>query len=121
MKSLSTKQGTSCAVGDAGGNRPAQKVGGSEHETSYFLHCGKERAAAMSGENITSTTAPARDADKLLTLADVGERLQIGRTSVWKIIAEGGLRRVKFGKIVRVRESELQRWVEAHTAYAGAE
>jgi hypothetical protein len=39
MKSLSTKEPTSCTSGDAGAKRPVQKVGGSEHETSYFLHC----------------------------------------------------------------------------------
>ncbi len=38
MKSLSTKQQTSCTAGDAGSNRQVQKVGGFEHETIYFLH-----------------------------------------------------------------------------------
>ena len=54
--------------------------------------------------------------ERLLTLAQVGERLQIGRTSVWKAIVEGGLRRVKFGKIVRVKEGDLLAWIEKHAA-----
>lgn len=53
--------------------------------------------------------------EKLLTLAQVGEILQISRTSVWKLIAEGGLRRLKYGKIVRVRQSDLEAWLEKHT------
>jgi excisionase family DNA binding protein len=53
--------------------------------------------------------------EKFLTLADVGTRLQIGRTSVYKAILEGGLRRMKFGKVVRVKESDLLAWIERHT------
>jgi excisionase family DNA binding protein len=58
--------------------------------------------------------------ETLLTLAQVGERLQVGRTSVHRIIAEGGLRRVKFGKIVRVRETDLQAWLEKHASESNA-
>jgi len=121
MKSLSTTQGTSCTTGDAGENRQVQKVGGSEHKTSYFLHCGKERAAAMSGENITSTPATVKMEDKLLTLAQVRERLQIGRTKLWGIISGGEMQRIKHGRTVRVRASEVERWIERNSCLAGAE
>jgi len=54
-----------------------------------------------------------------LTLRDVGQRLKIGRTSVWKLIAEGGLRRMKVGKIVRVKESDFLAWCEKHMTAEG--
>jgi len=50
--------------------------------------------------------------DRLLTLADVAERLQIsiGTLYDWRTIGRGP-RGIKVGAQVRVRESELERWL----------
>ncbi|MCX6900780.1 MAG: helix-turn-helix domain-containing protein [Verrucomicrobia bacterium] len=54
--------------------------------------------------------------DRLLTLADVGARLQVGRTTVWQMMnAKPPLRRVKFGKVVRVFERDLEAFLQRHT------
>ena len=73
----------------------------------------------MNEEGIISTTAPATMEDKLLTLAQVRERLQIGRTKLWNIISAGEMKRIKHGRIVRVRVSEVERWLECHTGNVG--
>ena len=53
--------------------------------------------------------------EQLLTLKQVGERLQASRTSVWRAIHERGLRCVRIGGLVRVKESDLAVWIEKHS------
>jgi len=58
--------------------------------------------------------------EQLLTLKQVSEKLQISRTSCWRLISERGLRAVKSGGLVRVRESDLASWIEKNST-AGSE
>ena len=51
---------------------------------------------------------------QLLTMAQVGSRLQCSRTSVWRAVNEGGLRSIKFGALRRVRVSDLENWLAKH-------
>lgn len=55
---------------------------------------------------------------RLLTLAQVGERLQIGRVSCWRLHAERGLRVVRIGRAIRVCERDLEAWLEKHATAA---
>jgi excisionase family DNA binding protein len=79
----------------------------------------------MSAEEIGSTSARIRAGEKagekLLTLRDLCARLQCSRTTAWRLINERGLRAVKCGGLVRVRESDLAAWIEKHCAGSGTE
>jgi excisionase family DNA binding protein len=57
--------------------------------------------------------------EQLLTLKQVGQRLQVSRTSVWRAINERGLRCVRFGGLVRVKETDLAAWIEKHSTTGG--
>ena len=57
---------------------------------------------------------------RLLTLAQVAEQLQISRVTCWRLHAERGLRVIKIGRAIRVRESDLQAWLEQHSTSNGA-
>ena len=53
--------------------------------------------------------------DKFLTMTDVGQRLQCSRTTVWRLVNERGLRVIRSGGLVRVRESDLDGWLAKHS------
>lgn len=53
-------------------------------------------------------------AKELLTLTQVRERLKASRSSVWVAINEHGLPVVRWGGFVRVREEDLEAWIERH-------
>jgi excisionase family DNA binding protein len=59
--------------------------------------------------------------DQLLTIAQVAEQLSVGRTTVYRYIAEGLLGRVAMpGRVkgkhdIRVRQSVVDRFIDAHT------
>jgi len=63
---------------------------------------------------LDTTTAPAND--RLLTLAQVGEQLQISRVTCWRLHAERGLRVVKIGRAVRVRPADLAAWLDKNAS-----
>jgi excisionase family DNA binding protein len=50
-------------------------------------------------------------AENLLTVKDVATRLAIGRTTVYELIANGGLRTIKIGRCRRIPESALDEWI----------
>lgn len=54
------------------------------------------------------------DAERLLSLEEVGERLGSGRPFVVRLIHAQLLRALSFRKIKRVPKSELARFVQAH-------
>ena len=55
----------------------------------------------------------------LLKLAQVRERLQCSRSSVWRAINDRGLPVVRVGGLVRVRERDLEAWVAKYTKHSG--
>ena len=57
-------------------------------------------------------TQPATE--RFLTIKDVCKRLNVSRTSVWRILHEHGLRAVRVGGITRIREHDLEAWLERH-------
>jgi excisionase family DNA binding protein len=63
--------------------------------------------------------------ERLLTPEQVAERLAIGRTHTYLMLAEKQLPSIKIGKLRRVREADLNRFIqerlndEAHCIEAG--
>lgn len=51
----------------------------------------------------------------LLRIDDVVALTNLGRTTVYNEIAAGRLRAVHFGRAVRVRRDDLERWLDQHT------
>lgn len=50
--------------------------------------------------------------DKLLTLDEVAERLTISRRTVERYIKKGWLTPVKFERAIRIRSSEVERFLK---------
>jgi excisionase family DNA binding protein len=48
----------------------------------------------------------------LLTIPEVAKLLHLGRTKVYRLIADEGLPVMRFGRAVRVPHSLLQQWIE---------
>jgi len=57
--------------------------------------------------------------ERFLKLKDVQSRFGVSRSTVWRWHAERGLRVVSVGGITRIRESDLQAFVEQHLKTAG--
>lgn len=57
--------------------------------------------------------------DRFLKLAEVQQLLGVSRSSVWRWHAERGLKVVRVGGLVRVRESDLQAFLTRHELVEG--
>ncbi len=58
------------------------------------------------------------DTNALLTVAQVCARLGIGRTKFYELLDQG-LPTVKLGKLRRIRQTSLERWLEQQEQLAG--
>jgi excisionase family DNA binding protein len=54
----------------------------------------------------------------LLTPEQAKERLSVGRSTIYQLIRTGQLRSVRFGRAIRVSESEIERFVREAEAQA---
>ena len=54
-------------------------------------------------------------AGKFLTIQEVGERLNLCRTTIWRLMNQHGLRFVRIGGTRRIREQDLEAWIERHS------
>jgi len=52
--------------------------------------------------------------DRFLRLKDIQDRFSVSRATVWRWHAERGLTVICVGGVTRVRESDLQTFVERH-------
>jgi len=52
--------------------------------------------------------------DRFLTLKEVQDRLCVSRSTIWRWQAEQGLKVVRVGNVVRVRERELEAFLNRH-------
>lgn len=50
--------------------------------------------------------------ERLLKVRDICERLQMSRTIIYQMIASGEIRSVAIGRSRRVREADLDAWVQ---------
>lgn len=58
--------------------------------------------------------------DRLLSIKQIQERVQISRVSVWRWEKEGKFpKHVKLGSIARWKESEIQQWIADLRAVEG--
>ena len=53
--------------------------------------------------------------DRLLKAKEVGETLNLGRSKIYELMAEGQIPTVRIGRAVRVPERRLQAWIEERT------
>ena len=49
--------------------------------------------------------------EKLITPAEVAERLKVSKALVYQMLKKGDIPAVRFGKIVRVRQDDLERFI----------
>jgi len=64
----------------------------------------------MARKRKTTTMAPIEP--MLLTIPQVAQSLNLGRTKVYDLIKHAGLPTIKLGSAMRVPLSSLKRWVE---------
>ena len=57
--------------------------------------------------------------ERFLKLKDVQSKFGVSRSTVWRWHAERGLRVVSVGGVTRIRESDLEAFVERHLKTAG--
>ena len=66
------------------------------------------------GETVgTGVNKPAPN-DRFLKLKDVQDLLGVSRSTVWRWQAEHGLKVVRVGDVVRIRESDLRAFLSRH-------
>lgn len=59
--------------------------------------------------------------ERFLTLSEVRAMLNVSRATIWRWTAEHGLKVVRVGDVVRIRESDLQAFLSRHeTSGVGA-
>ncbi len=50
----------------------------------------------------------------LLTVPEVAHELRMSERKVWLMLSRGDLRKITEGRSVRIRRSEMERWIDAH-------
>ncbi len=77
--------------------------------------------ASLATAGQTQAAAVVATAERYLTLREVRERLQVSRPTLYRLTHGAGLRVIRCGGVVRIAESELQRWAAKHTEGDGHE
>jgi excisionase family DNA binding protein len=57
--------------------------------------------------------------EKILTPAEVAERLQISMAKAYSLLKNGEIDVVRIGDLVRVKDEDLERYIEARTQVRG--
>ena len=71
------------------------------------------KATQPSPQTATVTSAAA---ERLLTMKDVCERLQVSSVTGWRLHAQRSLKIIRVGRSIRVRESDLEAWIERNSS-----
>lgn len=61
----------------------------------------------------TPCTHPSRD--KVFTIPEVAAYLKISRSKMYYLVSQKQIPHLKVGRNVRIRESDLQKWLELQT------
>ena len=56
----------------------------------------------------------ASDNGRLLTPKELQERLVCGRTKLYELLGSGEIRSYRVGRLVRIREDDVERFLERH-------
>ena len=59
--------------------------------------------------------------NELLTLKQVQELLQVGRTFAYALVKRGELPSYRVGKLLRVRRQDVERWLQQNRYSAGTQ
>ena len=58
---------------------------------------------------------PAEEAPLLMTVRDVEQQLQLGRTRTYELLRSGEIPIIRIGRVLRVPRDALLQWIDAHT------
>lgn len=58
---------------------------------------------------------PAEEAPLLLTVRDVEQQLQLGRTRTYELLRSGEIPVIRIGRVLRVPRDALLQWIDART------
>ena len=87
-------------------------------------HKGRTLATSPASDPVTRTSArlpvTGPTSQKFLTIQEVCDRLNLSRTTVWRIMNQHGLTFVRIGGARRIREQDLESWLEQHTVNLGS-
>jgi predicted DNA-binding transcriptional regulator AlpA len=67
-------------------------------------------------ETETASAKSPAPAERLLTLAEVRQAAGVSEVTVWRWTRESGLRVIRCGRFVRVREGDWLAWLAKHTS-----
>jgi excisionase family DNA binding protein len=68
----------------------------------------------MAPSDTQRTLTSATGVEELLTVEQVQELLQVGRTFAYSLISSGELPSYRVGRLVRVRRQDIDLWLEHH-------
>lgn len=77
-------------------------------------------ALQKQGERGGTAANPATLKDRFLKLKDVQDLLGVSRSTLWRWTAEHGLKVVRVGDVVRIRESDLQTFLSRHETHGAS-
>ncbi len=78
---------------------------------SFDNESGRAQTVATDAKKATHTPQ-LPDTTLLLRVEEVAQRLSLGRSKIFMLIAEGSLPVVRIGRAVRIPERALREWVE---------
>lgn len=64
------------------------------------------------GNYQTAPSIKQPEADELLTLAELEEWLKVSRTTIYRLLSTGEIPSYRIGRTVRVRRTDVDRWLE---------
>ncbi|MBP7722279.1 MAG: helix-turn-helix domain-containing protein [Alphaproteobacteria bacterium] len=56
---------------------------------------------------------------ELLTITQLCEAVNIGRTNAYRLIGEGKIKAIKINRKTLIRRSDMDAWIESLPAYTG--
>lgn len=73
----------------------------------------------MSIDQIADTAARVKATERLLTLKEIQDAAGVSRATVFRWRHEHGLKMLRVGGCVRIRETDWKAWLEKHTTPEG--